>query len=212
MKKTITLFTVLLMISSTLTTKAYIDLATGVSSPSKWVNVTPSSNSFDFLKDQQTGSGSVSQDLVGDATHGVFYIQYDANGTITTTDDELGFRFRVSNADGVHKDTFQYYVFIGLDYDLNGSIDAFIGMYNPDNNGSKSISVYSSDPGKLNISPSTTGFGDKLFEAAPIHGDTWDLMVTDDGSNFNGDADYFVSFKMKITDRKLQYQVVHFLK
>lgn len=193
---------------SILPVAAVIDLTQGVNAPTKWVNVTPASNSFDYLTDQQTGSGSVSQDLVGGNAdfgsgakdYGVFYIQYDDQTTVSTSDDELGFRFRVNNADGVHKDTFQFYAFLGLDYDLNGSIDLFMGIYNPDNNGSKSISIYSSDPGKLNISPSTTGFGDKLYEVAPVHGDTWDLMQTDDGSMFSGDVDYFVSFKINVAE------------
>lgn len=208
MRKKLIPFIVVVFLIQTLHVSALIDVTTGVSSPSKWVNVVPSSNAFDFLVDQQTGSGSVSQDLVGGTAdfgggsknYGVFYIQFDDNGTVATTDDELAFRFRINNADGVHKDTFQYYVFVGLDFDLNGSVDLFTGMYNPDNNGSKSISIYSSDPNKSNTSPSTTGFGDKLFETTPVKNTNWSIMTTDDGSNFSGDADYFISFKLKLSD------------
>jgi hypothetical protein len=207
MKKLITLLSVVLLLALPIKVNALVDVTTGVASPSEWVNVVPASNAFDFLVDQQTGSGSVSQDLVGGTAdfgsglkdYGVFYIQFDDNGTVTTADDELAFRFRINNADGVKKDTFQYYLFVGLDFDLNGSVDLFTGIYNPDNNGSKSISIYESDPTKSNTSPSTTGFGDKLYETVPVKNDNWGIMVTDDGSLFSGDVDYFVTFKLPLS-------------
>ncbi len=207
MKKLIAVLSILLLLALPIKVNALIDVTTGVASPTKWVNVVPSSNAFDYLTDQQTGSGSVSQDLVGGPVdfgsgtkdYGVFYIQFDDNGTVTTADDELAFRFRINNADGVKKDTFQYYLFVGLDFDLNGSVDLFTGIYNPDNNGSKSISIYESDPTKSNTSPSTTGFGDKLYETVPVKNDNWSIMVTDDGSMFSGDVDYFVSFKLPLS-------------
>ena len=201
------------MILGVLTTRilpvsALVDLSTGVSGESPWVSVVPNSNAFDFLSDQQTGSGSVSQDLIGGPAdfgaglkdYGVFYVQFDDQGTLSTSDDELAFRMRINDADGVKKDTYQFYAFVGLDYDLNGSIDFFLGMYNPDNNGSKSISIYESDPGQLNISPSTTGFGAQLKEITPVKNDNWSLMETDDGSLFGGDTDYFISWKYNLTD------------
>ena len=202
------LILILLLIVKTIDVKAVVDVTTGVSGDSLWVSVVPDTNAFDYLQDQQTGSGSVSQDLVGGPVdfgsgltdYGVFYIQFDDQGTGATTDDELAFRMRINDADGVKKDTFQFYVFVGLDYDLNGSIDFFLGMYNPDNTGSKSISIYSSDPGKLNISPSTTGFGAQLKEITPVKNDNWSLVEVDDGSLFSGDTDYFISWKYNLSD------------
>jgi VCBS repeat-containing protein len=187
---------------------AVVDVTAGVSGDSLWVSVVPDSNSFDFLQDQQTGSGSVSQDLVGGPIdfgsgikdYGVFFVQFDDQGSVSTADDELAFRMRLNDADGVKKDTYQFYAFVGLDIDLNGSLDFFLGIYNPDNTGSKAISIYSSDPGKLNISPSTTGFGAQLKEITPIKNNNWSLMAVDDGSLFSGDTDYFISWKYNLTD------------
>ena len=197
-----------LLIWTSVSVRAIVDVTSGVSGTSSWISVVPDSNSFDFLQDQQTGSGSVSQDLVGGKVdfgsgltdYGVFYVQFDDQGSSSTTDDELAFRMRINDADGVKKDTYQFYVFVGLDYDLNGSLDFFLGMYNPDNTGSKSISIYSSDPGKLNISPSTTGFGSQLKEITPVKNDNWSLTEVDDGSLFSGDTDYFISWKYTLSD------------
>ncbi len=202
------LMLVLLLLGRVTEVKAVVDVTAGVSGESLWVSVVPNTNSFDFLQDQQTGSGSVSQDLVGGPVdfgtglndYGVFYVQFDDQGTGSASDDELAFRMRINDADGVKKDTFQFYAFVGLDIDLNGSLDFFLGIYNPDNMGSKSISIYSSDPGKLNISPSTTGFGSQLKKITPVKNDNWSLTVVDDGSLFSGDTDYFISWKYKLSD------------
>lgn len=197
-----------LLIWSSVSVNAIVDVTSGVSGDSSWISVVPDSNSFDYLQDQQTGSGSVSQDLVGGKVdfgsgltdYGVFYVQFDDQGSSSTTDDELAFRMRLNDADGVKKDTYQFYAFVGLDIDLNGSLDFFLGIYNPDNTGSKSISIYSSDPGKLNISPSTTGFGLQLKEITPVKNNNWSLTVVDDGSMFSGDTDYFISWKYTLSD------------
>ena len=158
-----------------------------------WVNVMPATNSFDYQEDQQTGSGTVSQDLVGSTGYGVFYVKYDSDV------NEIGFRMRINDADGNQKDQFKNFAFVGVDADLNGGIDCFIGVYNPTGNNGR-VAIYNSNPSKLNVSPSTTGIGDVLKEYLPAANQNYSLMQTNDGSNFGGDADYFITFKVSVAD------------
>ncbi|OWA35810.1 hypothetical protein B9G55_07930 [Saccharibacillus sp. O16] len=162
------------------------------SNDSSWKAVYPANNQNDYLQDQQTGSGSVSQDIVGDATYPSTYMHL--------TDTEAAFRIRVSNANGMNPYEFKNFAFVGLDADLNGSVDLFLGAYNPTGNNGR-LGLYASSSGYANTGPSTTGISGKpLLAFKPVSDSNYSITPTGDGSSFNGDADYFVSFKFALSD------------
>ena len=51
-----------------------------ISTVSSWSAVYPSNSQNDFLQDQQTASGSVSQDIVGDSTYPSTYMAFTSEG------------------------------------------------------------------------------------------------------------------------------------
>jgi len=159
---------------------------------SGWKAVYPSNNQNDYLQDQQTGSGSVSQDIVGDDTYPSTYMRF--------TDDELAIRIRVSNANGNGSYEFKNFAFVGVDADLNGSVDFFLGAYNPTGNNGR-LGIYGSNGAYANTGPSTTGISGKpILSFKPVQDVNYAIAPTGDGSRFNGDDDYFVSFKFSVAD------------
>lgn len=161
---------------------------------SGWTAAYPENDQNDYLKDQQTGSGSVSQDIVGDADYPSTYIHF--------TNDEVAFRIRVSNVDGGTDTNYQFknFTFVGIDADVNGSIDFFLGVYNPTGNNGR-LGIYRSSVGYANTSPSTTGISGKpLLAYKPVRNVNYSITQTGDGSNFNNDADYFISYKFSVAD------------
>lgn len=157
-----------------------------------WKAVYPANNQNDYLQDQQTGSGSVSQDIVGDASHPSTYMHL--------TDEEVAFRIRISNVNGSNPYQFKNFAFVGVDADLNGSVDLFLGVYNPTGNNGR-LGIYGSNSGYANTGPSTTGISGKPRLAfKPLNNVNYAITPTGDGSQFNGDDDYFVSFKFAVSD------------
>ena len=141
----------LLIISAVIMQSAYSDIIIN-SSTADWTPITYGTNTPDAATDQQTGL--VSGDIVGDANHHAFYSKFDNLGTSSTTDGTLGFRIRLNEIKDEKKMTFNYNLFVGMDADLNGSIDLFVGVDNSPN-GSQSIAIW--DPGPdANTGPSTT--------------------------------------------------------
>lgn len=159
-----------------------------------WTSAYPSNNQNDYLQDQQTGSGTVSQDIVGDASFPSTYVHFN--------EDTLAFRIRVNDIDGGSNSStyhFKNFAFIGVDADINGSIDFFIGAYNPSGSNGR-IGIYGSNPGYLNISPSTTGISGKPVMAyKPVRFSNYAITMAE-GSQFNGNADYFISFSVPVAD------------
>lgn len=118
------------------------------SDTSYWSAITYGTNSPDTFIDQQTGLKS--GDLVGDVNHPAFYSQFDDAGTSNLTDGTLAFRVRLNEAKNYSKLEFNYYLFVGLDADRNGSLDLFVGV-----NGNTELCMW--DPGTgANTGPSTT--------------------------------------------------------
>ena len=112
------------------------------SSTASWVPILyGNGNVPDPSGDQQTGSAE--SDIVGNLGEPSLYMQLSGG--------YLGFRLRVG-AD-VNPPGFKGAAFVGLDADLNGSLDLFIGV---DNSGTPNqVGIW--DPGTgLNTSPSTT--------------------------------------------------------
>lgn len=164
-----------------------------ISGSDGWNPAYAKNNQNDYLRDQQTGSGSVSQDIVGDATYPSTYIHF--------TDTEIAFRIRVNNIDkGTNSTNYIYdgFAFIGMDVDLNGSIDFFMGTYNPSGNNGI-IGIYGSNGALTNLGPSSTGIdGKTIFQKPSNRGVNYSLTMAD--SNIDGNPDYFVSYKLSVSD------------
>ena len=110
----------------------------------------------------------------------------------------MAIRVRVSNVNGFSPYEFKNFAFIGLDSDLDGTVDFFLGVYNPTGNNGR-LGIYSAD-GSLNLSPSTTGISGKpLMAFQPKEGINYSITQAP-GSNFNGDPDYFISFQFSLAD------------
>ena len=156
----------------------------------------PANPPWDPPNDQRTGSGSVSQDVVGDATHPSAFIQFSPDGS------EIGVRIRVNGADG--NLSFKNFAYIGLDVNGDGAIDFYLGAYNPTANGR--IAVYLSDPALANTGPGNSGVTKPIAAFQPRVGINYSfIQVPYDTADprypgFNNDPDYFISFKFTLSD------------
>lgn len=160
---------------------------------------TPLVGNFDTLGDQGTGQSSA--DIVGAGINYGMLIGFNDNGSGSSTDGDLFFRLRFDAAG--QNEIFNDVVFIGIDADVNGSIDAFLAM-NPKTNPNQ-LAIYLPGP-DLNTSPSTTSVGAPTLIAntdstnynyRPVDwttdgGDTNDL--TPNAPKDKDDPDYYVSF------------------
>ncbi len=95
---------------------AVINLA---SSSATWTQVLRGNN-FDPAFDAQTSS---SVDMFGTSVSPHYYMKYDDNGSLNSSDDEIAFRFRVVQTGGAF---FNGNIWVGLDVDSDSDIDAFI--------------------------------------------------------------------------------------
>ncbi|MBN2879300.1 MAG: tandem-95 repeat protein, partial [Clostridia bacterium] len=165
--------------------------AADITSESDWVAAYPNNNQNDYIEDQQTGSGTVSQDIVGTTSDPSTYMRFSAT--------DVDFRIRLNDIDGAGTDyEFKNFAFIGIDADLDGGIDFFLGIYNPTGNNGR-LGIYGAADGYPNISPSTTGIeGKPLMGFEPKDGINYTL--TPAGTSIDGDADYFISFKFSLDD------------
>ncbi len=159
-----------------------------------WSVAYPTNGQHDKPNDQQTGSGSVSQDIVGDGTYRSTFYHF--------TDTTLAMRIRVNGINGgINSSDYQFknFTFIGVDSDVNGSIDFFLGVYNPSGNNGR-LGIYRSEPGLANTGPSSTGISGKpLMAFQPVRDSNFSITDATD-SSFNGTNDYFISYQFNISD------------
>ncbi|MEX1377281.1 MAG: Ig-like domain-containing protein [Eubacteriales bacterium] len=190
-KKTMAIFLVVAFVVCTFPVNSInIAKAAEITDNTGWVTAYPENNQNDYLQDQQTGSGSVSQDIVGDASNPSTYMRFSST--------EIDFRIRISNINGTSPYEFKNFAFIGIDSDVNGSVDFFLGIYNPTGNNGR-LGIYDAAAGYENLGPSTTGISGKpLMAFAPDSGVNFD--ISDAPTNFNGDPDYYISFKFSMSD------------
>ena len=165
-------------------------------SPStQWVPILYGNGNYpDPTDDQQTGSAE--GDLVGNSSQPSLYMQYNSG--------YLGFRLR-TGADA-NPPGYKGAAFIGLDANLNGVIDLFLGV---DNHGSSSsLGIWYPGTG-LNTSPSTTTIANTAYKTyaetllnysfAPVTG------ANDPGGasydlNGDGKTDQFLTFYIPFAD------------
>ncbi|MGB1221295.1 MAG: Ig-like domain-containing protein, partial [Alcanivoracaceae bacterium] len=186
---------------------ATIDYLTLSGSTADW-DVILEGAQFDPGNDQQAQSNA-GADLVGSATDATLYTIYDDNGTPFDTDDEVAFRIRVG---GSKSGSFSTFIWMGVDLDLDGDVDAFITIDGNGKTGAQfagDVQVYSAGTGQ-NTSPSTSDASNPSVAVALVDGtnfsfdqvsDTIDPGTTLD---INGDAenDWFISYKVSWTDLK----------
>lgn len=146
---------------------------------------------FDAGNDQQA---TAAIDVLGDADHPMFYMEFDDQGTASGADDEVAFRFRgdqVVNKKGF----FTGYLWIGLDFDDDAAIDNFM-VLDGDGSGSATVTVYDSTDG-FNTSPSTTAL-DSSSGVPVTTGFSFFRELASDVPDIDGDGDpdYIVSYKV----------------
>jgi hypothetical protein len=172
------------------------------SSTDLWTAITYPTLLPDFSDDQQTGLGE--SDVVGNLLDPAFYILFDDAGTPSLTDGTIAFRVRLGadrNPAG-----FTHFFGVGLDADLDGSLDLFLGV---DNSGNPDqLGIF--DPGTgANTSPSTTSIVSTPLVSYTLGASNYDFSAVDatidptastfdvDGDGYN---DYFLTFLIPFQD------------
>jgi hypothetical protein len=195
--------TLLSLIAAISTANAAISL-TGPSVGAGWISL---GANYDFLDDQQTGDPA--SDIVGSAAHPGFFTAFDNNGTASLTDGTIGFRVRLDDAGGTkNSPKFDRNLWVGIDADLNGSLDAFIGVATPGS--STTLGIYDAGTG-ANTSPNTTTIATLTatytYTATAANYDYRAVNYLTDGGTLNdltantaGDTDYYVSCVLSFAD------------
>ena len=150
---------------------------------------------YDIPGDTRIGSGMTSIDIVGNSTYPSVYYQFTPSG------DSIAVRIRVNDCDGNTPGypEFHGFAYIGIDADLNGSVDFFLGAYNPTGYNLGRLGIYPADPAANNIEPGRTGISEPVATFQPIEGVNYSI-ITASGSSFSSNPDYFITFKFKVAD------------
>jgi hypothetical protein len=171
-----------------------------------WTAVTYPTLIPDFSDDQQTGIGE--SDIVGNTTDPAIYTSFDDAGTPSLTDGRMGFRVRIGSDDppGNPNGAFSHFFAIGLDADLDGALDLFLGVNNSGQ--SDEIGIY--DPGTgLNVSPNTTSIVSTPIVSYTELTSNYDYSAVDatidpTASTFDvdgdGSNDFFLTFVIDFQD------------
>jgi len=163
----------------------------------------PNGNVPDPFSDQQTGS--YESDIVGTSNHPALYTHFDNAKTPSPTDGSLAFRFRMAG----EKQPAGYSgaVFVGLDANMDGVLDIFLGV---NNSGSKNeVGIWNAG-NSLNVSPSTTSIDTKNPYATYVEtvanynwsplSSIMDPLASTMDVNADGNTDYFISFSVNFND------------
>ena len=181
-----------------LTTGEILLPTTSLTSATPWTTVFTGSN-YDFSNDMQAAGGA---DLIGSDGHGALYTNFDDKGTTGTSDDMLAFRVRLTDGGS----SFSKVVFVGMDVNADGALDAFVGVDNQ--GGTPLLRIWDAGTG-ANISPSTTSVvtttysyaettANYAFTAVSSTSDpNWNGVTDIDGG---GGTDYFVSWQISFAD------------
>ena len=167
---------------------------------------TPISGNYDYLNDQQTGQPV--SDIVGSGTNYGFFVTFDNNGDASHADGTLGFRIRLDAAGGTsNKPAFDRVLWVGVDANGNGSVDAFFGVSTQGN--TSTLGIYA--PGaSANTSPKTTSIANSPAFSYAMTSANYNYRPVDfttDGGTTNdltpastGDPDYYLSFTIPFAD------------
>lgn len=188
---------------------------TAPSSDTRWTVLSNTGNSMDYFGDRQTG-GNADGEIIGNGTFPGFQYSFWDGGTTTPAsganynkDGAMTFRVRMSGDEGAAG--FQKVVFVGMDLDLNGSLDMFVAA---DHQSTDRLGVFDGDSSKLNMGPSTAGVVNtpvtqwqksvlgntayaQIFNWAPVY--TIEGFASNaPGANIDSvkGVDYFVTFRI----------------
>lgn len=151
---------------------------------------------YDYLNDHQTGQAA--GDIVGSTTDPGFFTTY-----IAGENSHLGFRIRLDAPGGNRNNpVFDRFLWLGIDANLDGGVDAFLGVNRQGSN--NLLQIYDSGGG-LNNSPSTTSIVNTPFFSTSLVSTNYNFRAVDfslDGGTTNDLGlnvnDYYVSFAMPI--------------
>lgn len=176
--------------------------------PTRFANGTSSVISTDPSVDQQTGQRE--SDIVGNSTNASFYTTFHKGSLSSLTDGSLFFRIRLS--EDSQAAGFNGFAWIGVDADLNGDLDLFVGLNRQGNNPSKwGVELHLPGNG-LNISPNTTSIDTTpLVSSAlvepPAANPNYSWAAVTNTNNPGGSLDvdgngndYFMSFSLPFQD------------
>lgn len=185
------------------------DAAISLSGPSVGAGWIAVAANYDFLDDQQTGDPA--SDIVGTAVSPGFFTAFDSNYALSPTQSGPALAFRTRLDDAGNGGNFTRNLWIGIDADLNGSVDAFIGVDTQSNKVSIGIYDSGSDLPTDNTGPSNTTI-EKIpaYTAAGVAGVNYNYraVTTGDGGtrlDLTGatdgtDTDFYVSCVVSFTD------------
>ncbi len=157
---------------------------------------------FDPYSDTQASKAGT--EIVGNASHPSFYVNYDDNGTTSggspEADDILSVRIRIGDET---KATHSAYIFTGADVDNDGVLDVFFSS------GSGNIAIW--DAGSsANTSPSTTSIANTEYTSYANSSSNYNFAVVsaandpdwdgNDDINSDGNTDVFISFSIQVSD------------
>lgn len=167
---------------------------------SDWISM---GGNYDAVNDLQTGQPS--SDIVGNSANPGFMTLFDQGDHRSLTDGTLAFRVRLDAAGS--KGVFGNNLWVGLDADLNGSVDVFLGVITQ---GSQSILGIFAPGSGANISPSTTTILSAPYRSYTIGPENYNYRAVNyltDGGTTNdlspgtaGDTDYYLSFMIPFQD------------
>ena len=164
---------------------------------------TPIPGNYDYVADHQTGQPA--GDIVGTGTNYGFFTTFDNNGDASRVDGTLGFRVRLDAAGGSSsKPAFDRVLWVGIDANGNGSVDAFLGVSTQGN--TSTLGIYA--PGdSANTSPKTTSIAASPTYSYAITSDNYSYRPVDsvfDGGTTNdlnaNTVDYYLSFTVPFAD------------
>jgi hypothetical protein len=164
---------------------------------------------YDFLADQQTGDPA--SDIVGNADNPGFFTAFDNNNdSASLTDGNLAFRIRLDDHGGSNSNiAFGRNLWVGIDADLSGSIDAYLGLNMQGSTQEMGIFSPGSD---LNTSPNTTSVdsaptapysytpGASNYNYRAVNFTTDGGTTNDIGAGNKAEPDYYVSFLVPFGD------------
>jgi hypothetical protein len=161
---------------------------------------------YDFFGDQQTGDAA--SDIVGTADDPGFLTSFDGGGTSLLSDGWIGFRIRLDTAGGNASGAeFGRNLWVGIDADLNGSVDVFLGVNRQGS--TDELAIFAPGSGE-NVSPSTTTIAKSAYATYALSSTNYDYRPVDyttDGGTTNdlttattGDPDYYLSFLLPFAD------------
>mgnify|MGYP001825615941 CR=1 FL=1 len=157
---------------------------------------------YDNVSDTQANKAGT--EIVGDATHPSMYVNYDDNGTTTginpELDDILSFRIRIGDET---KTTHSSYVFVGIEANGDGIMDAFLSS------GAGETNLWDAGTDS-NTSPSTTDLSNSAYVTYTHGASNYNFAPVSvandpdwDGNNdigSDGRLDVFVSFSLLVSD------------